>query len=186
LRLVLRGFRHAWIASVCPSMDLRSRKLSAPALPSCGRPKDPSSASRQVHLAPLRRGLFCPTIWEPSAVFPDLLWCGRTVAFRDYRVGMILKAPPGRGFLDSGGSLGEIGAGRPIVMGDDEGRACPLRQLQKTHGGGGASVSTGRAACQASASAGVTAVTSCSLSTHHFLDGVIAKSRGRTGARQSR
>jgi len=34
-------------------------------------------------------------------------------------------------------------------------------------------------ACQASASAGVTAVTSRSLSTPSFLDGVIAKSRGR-------
>ena len=29
------------------------------------------------------------------------------------------------------------GAGRPIVMGDDGGRACPLRQLQETWGCGG-------------------------------------------------
>ena len=50
---------------------------------------------------------------------------------------MILKAPPGRGFLDFRGSLGEIGAGRLIVMEDDGGRACPLRQLEETHGGVG-------------------------------------------------
>ncbi len=36
-------------------------------------------------------------------------------------------------------------------------------------GGGGVSVSTVRAACQASASAGVTAVTNCSLSTPSFF-----------------
>ena len=36
-------------------------------------------------------------------------------------------------------------------------------------GCGGASVSTARAACQASASAGVTAITSCSLSTPAFF-----------------
>src|SRR5262249_52009292 len=67
------------------------------------------------------------------------------------------------------------------------GRACPLRQLQKTHGGGGASVSAARAACQASASAGVTAVTSCSLSTPSFFGQRDRENRvAGTDARQSR
>src|SRR5262245_56013218 len=69
----------------------------------------------------------------------------------------------------------ENGAGRPVMVGNG---ACPLRQLRETHGGvGGASV-----ACQASASADVTAVTSCSSSTPLFFGRrVIAKSRGRNG-----
>jgi hypothetical protein len=45
---------------------------------------------------------------------------------------------------------GRYGAGRPVMV-EVDARACPLRQLQKTHGGcGGASVSTARAACDAS------------------------------------
>ena len=47
------------------------------------------------------------------------------------------ESPAWAGFLDFRGSLGEIGAGRLIVMEDDGGRACPLRQLEETHGGVG-------------------------------------------------
>jgi hypothetical protein len=44
-----------------------------------------------------------------------------------------------------------MGAGRPRIIVEVEARACPLRQLQKTHGGvGGASVSTARVAYDAS------------------------------------
>jgi hypothetical protein len=52
-------------------------------------------------------------------------------------------------------------------------------------GGGGVSVSTVRAACQASASADVTAVTSCSLSTPSFFGHRVDRA-DRHGCRPSR
>jgi hypothetical protein len=58
-----------------------------------------------------------------------------------------------------GGSLGH-GRGQARIIVEVEARACPLRQLQKTHGGvGGASVSTARVAYGASGLGAVTAVT---------------------------
>src|SRR5215471_6404814 len=71
-----------------------------PELPSCGRPKDRSSARRPIHSwPPLRRGLSC---WNDPAR-PELSCCGSSSS-ANTRYTLYLLAP--------------------------------LRQLQKTHGGG--------------------------------------------------
>jgi|SRR6516225_8608393 hypothetical protein len=61
------------------------------------------------------------------------------------------------------------GAGRPVMV-EVDARACPLRQLQKTHGGcGGASVSTAQQRATLLASEAVTAVTDYSSSSPLFF-----------------